>query len=235
MSKRPATLSGKVLNCAIWIPDGYGGYKCGQYTKICNPKKCAPAPDPKSKQSKVCIKKQKVFSLFHDKMVSRCKTYAPACGGKACMDFTMPYPTEPSEKTLPSPQEIRSISEWMADQRNEELFEREPYLAREILSRGGIAPFKYPTETWLETEPIRSDEEYTALPLFLRNKAGLPCDEMANEMGYKYCDDLRQDILKAYPQKTKGAWKQKRRVKASEFIDDAYAFIEDRMEAGEWS
>lgn len=231
MRKRPAILSGKVMNCAIWIPDDYGGYKCGMYAKICNPKKCAPAPDPKSKQAKVCIKTKKVFSLFHDKEVTRCKTYAPACGGRACMDFTMPYPTEPSEKTLPSPKEIRSIAEWMAQERNADLFDREPYLAREILERGGIKPPRTPSG--LEP-PERQVEEYTMIPLFLRNKQGLPCDEMASEMGYEYCNDLRRDILKAYPAKEKGAWKKKRRVEASEFIDAAYSFIEDRMAEGEW-
>jgi hypothetical protein len=225
MRKRPATLSGKVLNCAIWIPNEYGGWKCGMYGRNCKGDTCAPLPNPQVKQVKVCTTTQRVFSPFLDKDVTRCKTYAPTCSGKSCMDFTMPYPKEASEKTMPSPSEIRTIAEWMAAEYNEETFKKEPYLARQILERGGIAP---PRGKSAESE------EYKSIPLFLRNKRGLPCDEMASEMKYDYCDDLRADIAKQYPPKTKGAWKKKQRKERSDFIDAAYEYIEDQMGEGEW-
>jgi len=225
MAKRPATLSGKVLNCAIWVPDDYGRYKCGAYARACKGDKCAPLPDPKKKLVKVCIVPKRVFSPFLDKEVTRCKTYAPACSGKACMDFTMPYPTEPSEKTKPSPSEIRSTAAWMAEEYNEEVFNKEPYLAREIMSRGGIRAYRKGHEK----------EEYRAIPLFLKNREGMPLDEIANEMGYDYTNDLIRDIEKAYPPKAKGAWKKLRRKNASDFVDAAYTFVEDQMAEGQWT
>lgn len=226
MAKRPATLSGKVLNCAIWVADDYGRYKCGAYARACKADKCAPLRDPKKKLVKLCIATKRVFSPFLDKEVTRCKTYAPACSGQSCMDFTMPYPTEASEKTKPSPSEIRSTAAWLAEEYNEETFAKEPYLARQILERGGIAP---PRGASAEKE------EYKAIPLFLRDKTGLSCDEMASEMGYDYCNDLRLDISKQYPPKAKGAWKKKRRKSASDFIDAAYEFIEDQMAEARWT
>lgn len=225
MAKRPATLSGKVLNCAIWVPDEYGAWKCGAYARVCKADKCAPLPDPKRKQVKVCVTKQKVFSPFLEKNVTRCKTYAPACSGQACMTFTMPYPKEASEKTKPAPAEIRSVAEWMADEYNEETFKKEPYLARQILERGGIRPPKSKVES----------EEYRSIPLFLRNKRGLPCDEMASEMQYTYCDDLRRAIAKQYPQKAKGAWKRLSRKSTTDFIDAAYEYIESQMVEEQWT
>lgn len=230
MRRRPATLSGKVLNCAIWIPDEYGGWKCGAYGRVCEGDKCAPLPDPKKKQVKVCITRQQVYSLFLEKDVTRCKKYAPACSGQACMPMTLPYPKEASEKTMPAPAEIRSIAEWMAQEFNVEAFEKEPYLARQILERGGIRPYKTPTGL---DKPVEK-EEYKTLPLFLRNKQGMPLDEMAAEMGYEYTNDLVEDIQKAYPPKAKGAWKKKKRKEASDFIDAAYSYIEAQMVEGQW-
>ncbi len=230
MRKRPATLSGKVLNCAIWIPDEYGAWKCGVYGRNCKGDTCAPLPNPNVKQVKVCITSQRVFSPFLDKTVTRCKTYAPTCSGKGCMDFPMPYPKEPSEKTMPSPSEIKTVAEWMAGQYNEETFQKEPYLARQILDRGGIAP----PRTVTATGKTPGKEEYKSIPLFLKSKRGMSCDEMAMEMKYKYCDDLTEAIAKQYPPKTKGAWKKKRRKETSDFIDAAYEYIEEKMDEGEW-
>lgn len=229
-------LSGRIANCAIWIPDGYGGWNCGAYGRVCDSPSCAKPTQKDSRQSRVCVKTQKVFSKFLKKKVERCKRYEATCTGPACMDFTMPFPQEKSERTKARKDEVKSYAEWMADRYNEEHFEKIPYLAREILSRGGIAPLKYPTETWLETaeKGRRADEEYVAIPLFLRNKKGLPCDEMANEMGYKYCDELREDILRAYPKKAKGAWKKISRKTWRDFEDDARWEIEEKLYAGEW-
>lgn len=225
MKRRPATLSGKVLNCAIWIPDEYGGWKCGGYARACKPDKCAEPSDPKKKQAKVCTRKQKVFSPFLDKKVSRCKKYAPACTGRPCMDSSMPYPTEPSEKTKPSPMEIRSIASWMAAEYNEETFGKEPYLAREILDRGGIRAFRRGA----------LKEEYKTIPLFLKNKSGLPADEMANEMGFETERELMEAIHIEYPPKTKGEWKTKKlRKKTSDFIDAAYEYIEEKIFEQQW-
>lgn len=225
MSKRPATLSGKVLNCAIWVPNDYGRWKCGQYARACKGDNCAPLPDPKKKLVKLCIMTKRVFSPFLNKDVTRCKTYAPACTGQSCMDFTMPYPTGASERTKPSPSEIRSTAAWMADEYNEEVFNKEPYFARQILDRGGIRP---PRGAGAEKE------EYRAIPIFMRDKTGLPLDEMAAEMQYEDSNALRRAIQKAYPIKAKGEWKTKRRKSASDFVDDAYEFIEEQMAEGQW-
>jgi len=58
---------------------------------------------------------------------------------------------------------------------------------------------------------------------------------MASEMGYKYCDDLRQDISKQYPTKGKGEWKKKRRQTWQDFEDEAYSMIESQMAEGAWT
>jgi len=148
------------------------------------------------------------------------------------MDFTMPYPEEPSEKTMPSPSEIRSVADWMADEYNEEAFEKEPYLAREILEWGGIAPFRKTVAT--EKQPEKA--EYRSLPLFLRNKTGLTIDQMAAEMGYEYANDLVAAIQKEYPAKTKSQWKSKQRRKTpADFIDAAYEYIESQMVESQWT
>jgi len=225
--RRPATLSGKMLNCAIWIPDQYGGWKCGGYAPACEVDKCAPLPDPKKKQVKVCSTRQKVFSPFLDKKVTRCKRYAAACNRQTCMDFTMPYPDEPSEKTMPAPAEIKSVASWMAEEYNEEVFKKDPAFAREILDRGGIRP---PRGVGAEKE------EYRAIPIFMRDKTGLPLDEMAAEMNYADGEALRRDIEKAYPIKKKGEWKKKKqRKQASDFIDAAYEYIEEQMGEKQWT
>jgi len=93
-------LSGRVLNCAIWVPDGKGGYDCGGYARTCDPQpSCEEPPDPTKKQAKVCVKTQKVYSAFLDKDIPRCKRYNAACSGPACMpEGAMPYPSEPSER-----------------------------------------------------------------------------------------------------------------------------------------
>lgn len=223
--------SGRIANCAIWIPDRRGGWTCGAYGRVCDSPSCAKPTRKDSRQARVCVKTQKVFSKFLKKKVSRCKRYEATCTGPACMDFTMPYPEGESERTTPRDDEVKLHAEWMAEQYNEEHFERIPYLAREILDRGGIRP---PRTPYGLEPPKKQVDEYTMIPLFLRNKTGKPCDEMAALMGYEYCDDLREDILKAYPQKTKGAWKKITRKTWRDFEDDARWEIEEKMRAGEW-
>ena len=224
--------SGRIANCAVWIEDGKHGWKCGAYGRVCDSPTCAPPPDPTVKQTKVCVRTQKVFSAFYNKLIKRCKQYEATCEGPACMPMTMPFPTEEPERTTPTDEEVKSYAEWMADQYNEEQFERIPYLAREILDRGGIAPHKTPYG--LEP-PKRSAEEYTAIPLFLRNREGMPLDEIAAEMGFDYEEDLRAEILKAYPQKTKGEWKKHTTRKTwRDFQEEARWEVREKMQAGEW-
>ncbi len=122
------------------------------------------------------------------------------------------------------------MAEWMAEEANVEEAETQPFLAREIMSRGGIKPPRQPTA--LEPRK-RQVEEYTAIPIFLRSKRGLPLDEMAAEMGYEYEDDLRQDIMKAYPAKGKGGKKKKRRQTWEDFQDAAYEMIEEQIAEGQ--
>ena len=224
-SRRPATLTGRVANCAIWIPNGRTGWKCGNYARVCEPPKCKDAPDPNIKQIKVCATTQKIYSGFYQKMVTRCKRYETACEGAACMPFTMPYPIEEPEPK-PDPTEVKSIAEWMADRANEEAAAQIPHLAREILSRGGIRP---PRGAGAERE------EYKAIPLFLRNKEGLALDEMAMETGYRYENDLREAIAKAYPPRTKGEWKKPpKKARWTEYQEDAFDYIQAKMEEGVW-
>lgn len=222
--------SGRIANCAIWIEDGKHGWKCGAYGRVCDSATCAEPPDPTIKQTKVCVTTQKVFSGFYDRLITRCKRYEATCEGPACMEFTMPYPEAP-ERRQPTKAEIRSIAEWIAEQYNRETFEKEPIIAREILSRGGIAPPRVPTA--LE-KPKRVPEEYTAIPLFLRNRQGLPMDEMAAEMGYDYFDEVMAQIQKAYPPKEKGAWRKLRRKTYRDFEDEAKFEIEERIYEGTW-
>jgi hypothetical protein len=113
----------------------------------------------------------------------------------------------------------------MADRANEEAAEQIPYLAREILDRGGIRSFR----------KGYGKEEYKAIPLFLKNKTGLPMDEMAAEMGFDYENDLMKAIQKAYPPRTKGEWKKPpKKAKWTEFEEEAYDYILDRMAEGVW-
>lgn len=219
----PATLAGKIMNCAIWIPDEHGGWKCGTYGRVCetDPKgQCAPIPK-KSKQVKVCVETQQIYSRALKKHVGRCKTYAAACTGSACMSFSKEYPGGSTERTKPSPSEITSRAQWLADEYNETHFTREPHLARAILERGGIAPYRKGIEK----------EEYKAIPIFMRNKRGLPLDEMAAELNYADTSALRRDIQKAYPIKAKGSWRKEDRKIAADFIEDAYEIIEEEIMA----
>lgn len=217
-------MGGDVANCAIWLPDDRGGYKCGAYARVCEPPACADPPDPITKQIKVCTKTQKVYSGFYDKLITRCKQYKAACKGAACMPSPMPYPEEEARR-IPSPEEVQSMAVWMAEQYNEETFEKEPLLAREILSRGGIRSYKKGMEK----------EEYKAIPLFLKNREGLPADEMASEMKFDTDRDLLEAIALEYPKKEKGAWKKLQRKTWQDFEDAAYEMISEGMEAGTWA
>ena len=222
MRGKPSIFSGDTVNCAIWIPDGYGGWKCGKFGRPCEtepPGQCAPIGG-KSKQVKVCIAVKKVHSKHYKKSIIRCGKYAPACSGSACIDFSLPYPGGASEITRPSPKGIRSRAAWLAEQYNVEKFSKEPYLAREILERGGIRPYRRGAEA----------EEYKTIPLFLRNKGGMPLDEVASEMGYEYTNDLMEAIWKAYPPKAKGQWRRERRKTAADFIDAAYDDLQEEID-----
>lgn len=217
-------LSGRIANCAIWIPDESGGWKCGLYGRVCDPPTCGTPPDPKIKQVKVCVKNQHVFSAFYDREIIRCKQYETACEGAACMPEPMPYPTAEAERK-PTKEETRRIAEWMAEEYNEQTFGKEPYFAREILSRGGIRSYR----------KGREKEEYKAIPLFMKNAAGLPADEMAAEMGFDTDRDLFEAIFRAYPKKAKGAYKKLRRRTWEEFREAAHEMIEEGIEEGTWS
>ena len=177
------------------------------------------------KQLRVCSKTQKVFSAFYAKMVTRCKKYEAACETAACLPERMPYPTEKPERTIPTEAEVESISKWMADRANEEAAEQIPFLAREIISRGGIRAMR----------KGYAKEEYSTIPLFLKRKTGLPMDEMAAEMGYDYENDLIEAIQKAYPARTKAEWKKPpKKAQWTEYQEDAFDYIQERMEEGVW-
>jgi len=82
----------------------------------------------------------------------------------------MPVPRE-EEPELPSERDVRDAAQWMAEEHNMLQQEAGPWLAREIASRGGIAPYR---RGYLK-------EEYKEIPLHLKNKRGLKLDEMASE------------------------------------------------------
>lgn len=222
--RAPATLTGRTANCGIWIHNGRTGWKCGKYGPVCKPPTCKKAPVPGIKQIRVCSETQKVFSSFLSKMVTRCKRYEAACETAACLPERMAYPKEEPEPK-PDPTEVKSIAEWMADRANEEASESIPYLAREILSRGGIRSMR----------KGHQKAEYKEIPLFLKNKTGLPLDEMANDMGYEYENDLMRAIQKAYPARTKGEWKKPpRKAQWTEYQEEAFDYIQEKMEEGVW-
>ncbi len=217
-------LSGDVENCAIWLPDNQGGYKCGGYARVCKPPACELPLDTTTKQIKVCTKTQRVYSPFYNREIERCKKYKAACEGSACMTEPMPYPGTPSERIAPSGSEVESLARWMADEYNQETFEKEPYLAREIMSRGGIRSYRKGMEK----------AEYKAIPLFMKDSKGLPPDEMAAEMDFDTDRDLFEAIAKAYPPKAKGAWKKLQRKTWEDFENAAFEMVEQGMEAGTW-
>lgn len=175
------------------------------------------------KQNRVCVtwklvepKSKKVKA----KLIWRCGGYAASCTAGACLVETMPRP-EPEPE--PTKEEIRAVAQWMAEEQSEAQALDPKYLAREILDRGGIRAYKkrYPGQP--------TDEEYMAIPLFLKRKTGLPPDEMAHDMGFESDTELYRAIHAAYPAKTPKTRLQRlaerRKPRWQDFEDRAYNYL----------
>jgi hypothetical protein len=164
---------GLYTNCAVWQEvetlDKDYIFRCLLHARACLPEGAACVP---GLGTRACIKLKNVpaiSKIFHKKTIKRCKKYAPTCTeGKSCLPEKMPK----SVREYPRRSEIISYAKSLAEQETYAQETAGKTLAREILSRGGIAPYKRG----------REKEEYKGIPLVLKNKRGLPLDEMAAEM-----------------------------------------------------
>lgn len=215
--KTQAGLSGELMNCAVWdeTPRARGGMKwsCMMFAPAPQkpPTDCVKPNFPK--QKKICVKMQKVSSMFYAAgVVNRCKKYRAACEPGATLSETMPKPHEASPGHYIDPEEerriekeVRSYAEALAKQENEMQEGPGKAFGREIMSRGGLRQHRY-------HRGAAGKEEFQWVPLFMRRKGGLPPDEMASEMGITENELMRQ-IQKHYP----GITKIKRRYTWQDF------------------
>lgn len=212
-SYRKSGFAGRNFHCFSWENS-----KCSTYTTACEPAdQCVEGPPG---QIKKCVRMKKVPSLFYMKDVRRCAEYRPVC---EALCVTGPAPREiraeaPEKAEKIRKEEIRSVAKWMSAEFNRLHAEAGPALAREILSRGGIAPYR-----------AEGKEEYLDIPLHLRNRRGLPMDEMAAEMGMDE-KSLTEAIMREY-------WAKKivRRKDWTEFRDEAYDYILAQQREGTWA
>ena len=174
----------------------------------------------KAGQKKVCRSWKLVPSAHYGKDISRCKEYAAACTEAACLPEPIPAPKLPE----PTKAEVKSIAKWMAAEWNESAGWRTPGFIRQIMDRGGIRPYRG------KTRAGKVDEEYmTSVPLFMRRKAGLPPDEMADEMGFDSDTEMYRAIQSVYGAGARKEAKKLKRKKASDFMEDAYDYLQHEM------
>lgn len=228
-------LAGVKFHCFSWQNS-----RCETYAPACYAQKTGQCEEAAPGQIKKCVRMKKVPSLFYMKDVRRCAEYRPVCEA-FCITSPAPREFRPEEAEAPPEapkepekirkEEIRSVAKWMAARFNEVQKEVGPALAREILSRGGIAPpRKFKQYALPGTRIIH--EEYLDIPLHLRNRRGLPMDEMAAEMGMDD-DELYEAIEQAYP---KGRKKAVRRKKSwMDFNEEAYDYILAQQREGTWA
>lgn len=189
-------LQGRIMNCGLWQPVHSPHldkvvWRCLKYGRACDPETCT-VPELSGLAGKLmtCIQ-------WHETDPIRCAKYEQTCSTGVCLPEALEKPVE----ELPSEKEIRKLARSMAAEANALYQETGPILAREILSRGGIAPYG--------GGELR--EEYRRLPLHLKNRKGLPLDEMADEIG------TDEAGLIAMIQEEYSGRKKKRRYKAEEF------------------
>lgn len=227
--------AGRKFHCFSWQNS-----RCETYAPDCHTQRADGCEVGPPGQIKKCVRMKKVPSLFYMKDVRRCAEYRPVCEAFCITspaprgfrpEEAEPPPEAPEEAEKIGKEEIRSVATWMADRFNEVEKEVGPALAREILGRGGIAPpRKFKQYALPGTRIIH--EEYLEIPLHLRNRKGLPMDEMADEMGM---DDaqLYEAIAAAYP---KGRKKKVRRKKSwMDFNEEAYDYILAQQREGTWA
>ena len=223
--RKSSAFAGRNFHCFSWENS-----RCSTYTTACEPAdQCVEGPRG---QIKKCIRMKKVPSLFYMKDVRRCAEYRPVC---EAFCITSPAPREiraeaPEEaiRAEPRPGDVRGVAKWMAEAFNKTQAEVGPYLAREILKRGGIAPpRKFKQYALPGTRIIH--EEYLAIPLHLRNRRGLPIDEMAAEMG------MDEKELTAAIRREYGVEKTVRHKHWTEFREEAYNYILAQQSEGTWA
>ena len=181
--------SGMAANCGWWDEEWSEKLKrwvwrCKKFAPACEAAKTCITGSPN--KLRTCTTTQKVKSAKYNKLITRCLKYSPVCTTGPCL----PEPMAKPDRMEPvfSQKEVRSIAQGLAREYNLLQEESGPALARQILDRGGIAPYR---GRYLK-------EEYKEIPLVLRNKKGLPLDEMASEMGLDEAA-LMSAIRKAYP------------------------------------
>lgn len=210
-------LAGTKFHCLSWQNS-----RCETFAPACDVQRAGQCEKDTPGQIKKCVRMKKVPSLFYMKDVRRCAEYRPTC---EAFCITSPFPREeaPEEaiRAEPSPGDVRGVANWMAEAFNKTQAEVGPYLAREILSRGGIRSYKRGVEK----------EEYLEIPLHLRNRRGLPPDEMAAEMGMDE-KELFEAIEEAYPKARK---KTVRHKHWTEFKEEAYDYILAQQREGTWA
>lgn len=206
----PAGL-GTIQHCYDWKPVmskfGYPVWRCAAYGSSCKDGE-AVGPGPSGGAVRACVEYKDVYSPRYDKEIRRCVKYARVID-ESCV--AIPFPAERSfteaSKTYIKPtkrrskrkgervvsayeRSVQSIAKGMAKMEREAENAESKTLYHEIKSRGGIRSYR--------KGQLR--EEYSLIPLHLKNKQGLPLDEMASEMGMDETELLRQ-IRDTYPRK----------------------------------
>lgn len=212
--------SGTHANCGIW-DIAYSNklrkyvWRCLMYAPACVGMECIEAPKLKgfgtttgfSGALRTCVRFKRVDTILGK--AKRCAEYQRICTTSACLPEPMPKPSGVMPNQ-PSKMETREFARYLAQEETARQMEAGPALAREIAQRGGIAPYK---RGFLK-------EEYKEIPLHLKNKKGLPLDQMASEMGMDE-QNLVRAIMKEYP---KGRKKQ-RRFRWQDFEEEAYDIL----------
>ena len=224
-------LAGFKFHCFSWQNS-----RCETYAPACDAQRAGDCEVGPPGQIKKCVRMKKVPSLFYMKDVRRCAEYRPVCEA-FCITSPAPRGFRPEEAEAPEEagkirkEEISSVAKWMAHEFNTTQAEAGPALAREILDRGGIAPYAKFEQYALPGTKI-TDEEYLEIPLHLRNRRGLTADEMAANVGFRDEKELLEAIEKAYP---KGRKKTVRRKSWMDFRDQAYDYILAQQREGTWA
>jgi hypothetical protein len=226
-------LDGDTSNCAIWqeVPGGKTGgtmWRCLGYGTTCRtPGKCKTGKFEKY-QTKTCVKTKKVKALsgkYNVKKLTRCSKYSPICNKELCLPETLPKPKASPAHGANINQMTKDLAKQMADERNIAEEEVGKDLGREILSNGGLRPYRKMREGALRTAKKRRHEEFDIVPIFMRRKDGLPLDEMAATMGFEDDTALLNAIEREYLHTgAKGHKKQRR-----------YKQVKEGLEAEMWN
>lgn len=247
--RRPSNLSGidkqthldapknlaEIQHCYDWKPVmskfGYPVWRCAAYGSSCKDGEAVES-GPSGGEIRACVEYKSVYSPRYGKQIKRCVRYARVRDDECVIDT---FPAEKSftkaSKAYIEPKKRRSrvgagarvvsayeknmerIAKGIARTNRQMEDAESKYLYHEIKSRGGIRPY--------HKGQLR--EEYSLIPLHLKNKKGLPLDEMADEMGIDETELLRQ-IRDEYPRK------KKPKIDWKDYEEDAREITEEGME-----